>query len=202
MEFLNFQEIRKILLDYKIPFCKSKLVDSQEEAVRVGAEIGYPVVLKIFSLKGVHKLKKGGVVTNIKNKEELVKAWNVLSDIEKDGILIQEMVFGKELIIGMKDDPQFGPVILFGLGGIFAEALNDVSLRIAPVNKKEALKMIKEIKASSLLDGLRLDKLIEIITSLSDLSLKEKLKEIDFNPVIINEKQVLVVDARFLVKNE
>ncbi len=200
MKLLSFQEIRKILLDYKIPFCKSRLVNSQEEVIKTG--INYPVVLKVFSLKGVHKSKKGGVVVNIKNEKELIKAWNDLSKVEKDGVLIQEMVFGKELIVGMKNDPQFGPVILFGLGGIFVEVLKDVSLRIAPVDKKEALEMIKETKAYGLLSGLKLDKLIEIIVSLSDLSLKEGLKEVDFNPVIINEKQVLIVDARFLMENE
>lgn len=204
---LEYEKIKRLLLDYKIPFSKTELVQTKKEALKAGKQIGYPVVLKLFSDKGEHKSDKGGVILGINNKKELVCAFNKLSKLKNDGFLVQEFVQGRELIIGMKRDPQFGPVLLFGLGGIFTEVLKDISMRIAPVNKKEALKMMKETKGFELLKGFRkqnssnVEKIVKIIVSLSNLAMREEsIKEIDFNPVITNEKLALVVDARFLIK--
>jgi len=203
---LEYQEIEKLLLDYKIPFPETRLVNSKKEALKSGKRIGYPLVLKLFSKEGEHKTEKGGVILDIENKKDLIRAWDKLSKLKNDGFLIQKMVLGKELIVGMKRDLQFGPVLLFGLGGIFTEILEDIIIRVAPVNKKDALGMIKEIKGYKIIKGIRggkesnLNAIADIIVSLSNLVLKEKnIKEVDFNPVIVNEKQALVVDARFLI---
>jgi len=116
------------------------------------------------------------------------------------------MFYGNEVAIGMNRDDQFGPTIMFGLGGIFIEILKDVSLRVAPINKNEALEMIKEIKGFKILDGARGNKkanintLVDILVNVSNLSLKEEqIKSIDFNPVIVNESKALVADFRIIV---
>ncbi len=212
MKALNFKETRKLLLKYKISFCKTELVKSKKEAINTAKKIGYPVVLKVSSTVILHKTDIGAVKTDIKNEEELKHAWDDASESFKkiqvsiEGVLIQKMIFGNEIVLGMKRDLQFGPVLMAGLGGIFVEVLKDVSFRITPVGKAEALKMIKEIKGYKILEGVRgqkpsdIKKITDIIVSLSELSVaEEKIKEIDFNPIIANERQALVVDARFLV---
>ncbi|PIU47163.1 acetyl-CoA synthetase [bacterium (Candidatus Gribaldobacteria) CG07_land_8_20_14_0_80_33_18] len=207
MPLLNFQQTKKLLLKYKIPIYQTEIFNSEKKAEKFVKKIGYPVVLKIFSLTILHKTDMGGVKMNIKNNKELKKAFFDLIKIKRiEGILVQKMGAGKEIVLGMKRDFQFGPVLMFGLGGIFVEALKDVSFRICPVSKKEAIKMIKEIKGYSILKGQRgekplaIEKLAPLITKLSNLSLKEKnVKEIDLNPLIINEKGVWAADFKFLV---
>ena len=216
MENLGFVKTRKLLTEYRIPFGKSKLADSKKEAAAFAGKIGYPVVLKVSSKKPLHKTDLGLVKLDIKDAKELEKAWSeIIETAEKkirqpaekiEGILVQKELKGEEIMIGMKRDAQFGPVIMFGLGGIFVEALKDVSFRIAPVKKENAYRMMGEIKGHKVLQGLRgqkpvnLDKLAEIIVALSKLSLAEKkIKEIDLNPVIANERGAQVADARFLI---
>ncbi len=212
MKTLNFKEAKRLLLKYKIPFCRTELVVSEKEALRIAKKIGYPVVLKVSSTVVLHKTDLGLVKPDIKNREELKQAWDDIFKLTKkikgntEGMLVQKMIFGSEVIVGMKRDLQFGPVLVFGLGGIFVEVLKDVSFRIVPVKKTEALKMIKGTKGSKILEGFRnqkpsdIKKIADIIVSLSKLSLTEKyIKEVDFNPIIASEKQALVVDARFLI---
>lgn len=214
MPSLNFQQVEKLLLKYKIPFCQTKLAKSKTEAINFAKKIGYPLVLKISSPNILHKTDFGGVKIGIKTEIGLKNSWDdILTSVKKskpkakiEGILVQKMLKGIEAAVGMKKDPQFGAVLMFGLGGIFIEVLKDVSLRIAPVTKKEALKMIKEIKSSKILEGFRgqkpadIRKIAEIISNLSKLALVEKnIKEIDLNPIFVNEKTALVVDARIIV---
>ncbi len=212
MESLEFEKTKKLLEKYKIPFCQTKLAASLKEAVSFAKKAGYPLVLKISSPEVLHKTDLGLVKTDIDSLEELENAWNEITKTAKngnigmEGILVQKELSGTEIMIGMKRDAQFGPVIMFGLGGIFVEVLKDVSFRIAPVKKENALSMMKEIKGHKVLEGFRgqepcnLDKLAEMIMALSELSLvEEKVKEIDLNPVIANEKGAQVVDARFLI---
>ncbi|MDI6820794.1 MAG: acetate--CoA ligase family protein [Patescibacteria group bacterium] len=173
------------------------------------------LAMKIISQNIIHKTDVHGIKLNIKNLEEAEKSWDsILKSIKKnnlrakiEGMLIQPMIKGKEVIIGMKRDSVFGPVIVFGLGGIFVEALKDVSIRITPVNQKEAIKMIQEIKGFNILKGLRneksvnLNKIADIIIKLSKLALtRSEIKEIDLNPVIANEKNAHIVDARFMIE--
>jgi hypothetical protein len=154
--------------------------------------------------------RNGGVKTNIQNKEEFEIAWEeIQKNVEGkniEGILVQEMLKGNEVALGMKKDSQFGPVLMFGLGGIFIEIIKDVSFRVAPLNKEEAMGMIKEIKGFKILEGARgrkkvdLDKIVEIIVSISNLSMKEEnIQSIDFNPVMINENRACIADFRIIV---
>jgi acetyl-CoA synthetase (ADP-forming) len=204
---LNFNDSKKLLLEYGIPFAETDLVESESKAVSIAEKIGYPVALKIFGSQIFHKVDIGGVKTKINNNEELSKAFSSLSEIKNiDGILVQKMEYGQEIFIGMKRDSQFGPVLMFGLGGIFVEILKDISTRICPVSEKEALSMIKEIKGYKILEGVRgrkginIKKLIEIIVKVSQLSLKEKnIQEIDFNPLLANENEIKAVDFKFFI---
>jgi len=210
MEILSFEETKNLLIKYKLPFCKTEIFNSKEKALVFAKQIGFPVVLKIHAQKIFHKSEIGGVKVNIKNEEDFSSSWD---EIEKniegkniEGILVQEMVGGSEIAIGMKRDSQFGPVLMFGLGGIFIEIIKDVSLRIAPVDTTEAIKMIKEIKGFKILDGARgkkkvdLIKIAEILVNISNLSMKEeKIQSIDFNPVMVTDKQALIADFRLII---
>jgi acetyl-CoA synthetase (ADP-forming) len=210
---LDFEKTKKLLERYKLPLVKSVLVRKPGQLVKLSKKIGFPLVLKISSTEAIHKSDIGGVKTGIENEEELVKAYDdIIDNIKKkkikiEGALMQKMEHGKEIIVGMKRDPQFGATILFGLGGIFVEVLKDVSFRIAPVDKKEALDMIKEIKSYKVLEGARgekgvnIDALVNVITKTSNMVLKnKKIAELDFNPVIVDEKKAAIADARIIVE--
>lgn len=208
---LDFKKTKEIISLYKIPFCQTEIFESKERAVLFAERIGYPVVLKISSQSIAHKTDVGGVKTGISNKEDLRKAWDEMSDNKKirgriEGFLVQKQIKGVEVFLGLKQDAQFGPVLMFGLGGTFVEVLKDISFRVAPVNLEEAKGMIGEIKGYKILEGYRgqeavdKDKLASLIVNLSDLSLaKREIKEIDFNPVISNGKESLVCDARIII---
>lgn len=209
---LSFSESKRLMEKYKIPFIESRMVENKKEALGIAKEIGFPVVLKISSPKIVHKTEIEGVEPGIESEKQLKKSYEKISKLaEEKGakVLLQKMQEGKEVVIGMKKDSSFGPVIMFGLGGIFVEILEDVVFRVAPVSKKEALKMMKEIKGYPVLKGVRGEEpvnkeaLAEVIVNTSILSLKEEdLEEIDFNPVICNSKDAKVADAKFFPKSE
>jgi acetyl-CoA synthetase (ADP-forming) len=210
MEILSFEETKQLLTKYKIPVCKTEIFNSKEKALAFADKIGYPVVLKIHAQKIFHKSELGGVKTNILNKEEFNNAWEEIKENIKgkniEGILVQEMLSGNEVALGMKNDEQFGPVIMFGLGGIFIEIIKDVSFRLAPIARKEALEMIQETKGYKILKGARggkeadIESIVEMIVNFSKLSAKEiNVKSIDFNPVIVNDKKALVADFRIIV---
>jgi len=200
MKQLDFKKTLTLLNKYGIKFVKSEIIKTKDDFKKTA----YPVVLKIFSEKIVHKTEKRAVVLDIRNKKEALEAWGKLRKISPD-ILKQKMIRGQEVIIGMKKDAQFGPVIMFGLGGIFAEVVKDVSFRICPVDKKQAAEMIKEIKSAEVLGGWRgrkpakIGDLADIIVRTSKLSLKENIKEIDLNPIMVNSQGAFVVDARIIV---
>ena len=212
MEQLEFNKTTKLLEKYKLPYAKSKLVNSLDKAVKAAKEISYPVVLKIISKDIIHKSDIKGIMF-ADDEDELISSFEKLEKIAKrkkaklDGILIQKKESGKEVIVGMKHDSQFGPVILFGLGGVFVELMKDVSFRIAPIDKKEAEAMIDEIRSSEILKGFRgespvkISALTDILVKVSNLSMKEKkILEIDFNPIIIDEKSAKIADARVMVE--
>jgi acetyl-CoA synthetase (ADP-forming) len=200
MEQLNLDKTIKVLNKYGLKFVDYKIIKSEKDLEK----IKFPVVMKVSSEKIVHKSDKGGVIVGIKNKDNAFSAFEKLRNISKD-IIIQKMISGKEVIIGMKKDSQFGPVIMFGLGGIFVEVLKDVSFRVCPVSKDDAISMMKEIKMYKVLEGFRGEKgvnvnaIADIIVKISNLSLKENINEIDLNPVMANEKEAVIVDARFMI---
>jgi len=200
---LNFEETQIILKKYKIPYAKSGIVKNKKELLEFAKNTGYPLALKISNV--LHKTDVGGVVLDIKDKKELLESYKKISKISKE-IIVQEMIKGEKIIMGAKTDSVFGPIILFGLGGIYVEILKDISFRLAPITKTEAKEMISEIKGYKILKGYRgqkpvnLLKIEEILLSLSDMITKEnKIKEIDLNPVIVNPKQTIAVDAKILV---
>lgn len=208
------EEGYEVLKAYGFPIPKSKLTKDVDEAIKAAKEIGYPVVLKIVSPNIIHKSDAGGVRVNISNEEEVRESYNTIIENAKRydpnaeiiGILVEEMVKnGKEVIIGANKDPKFGPTIMFGLGGIYVEVLKDVTFRLAPVGKQEAMRMISDIKMKKLLEGVRGEKpsdkvaIAECIERLSQLMLDfQEISEIDMNPVMILEegKGCRVVDVR------
>jgi acyl-CoA synthetase (NDP forming) len=210
MNILSFKETEIILSKYRIPFCKTEIFNSKDKALLFAKKIGFPVALKIHSQKIFHKSEVNGVKIGIENEEQFNFSWDeMMKNIggrNIEGLLVQEMAYGNEVAVGMKKDKQFGPVIMFGLGGIFIEIIKDVSFRVAPINRKEALEMIKELKSFKILDGARgrekvnIQKLVDILISLSNLSMKEEhIEAIDFNPIIINKDKALVADFRIIV---
>ena len=208
-------EAKEILKLYGVPVPDFKVARNEEEAVKFSNEIGYPVVMKIVSPQIIHKSDAGGVKVNIKNEEEARKAFREIMENAKKykpdadlwGVIIYRMLpLGKEVIIGMIRDPQFGPAIMFGLGGIFVEILKDVSFRVAPVTKEEALEMIKEIKAYPILAGARgekpvdIDALADMIVKIGDMATElPEIKELDINPIFAYEDSAVAVDARMLL---
>lgn len=215
--FLSENQSKKMLGAAGIPVPKEVVATSREEACKIGEEIGYPLVMKIESEEIPHKSDVGGVKLNINSKEEIEKAYDeIMANVEKNakdakinGILIQEMLpQGLEIIVGVNNDPFFGPMILCGLGGVFVEIFKDVSLYPAPLNHTEATNMIKSLKGYPLLDGYRggkkldIEALADLIVKVSDFAVENKdlVSEVDINPVFLYEKGLSVADALILVK--
>ncbi|MBS3926959.1 MAG: acetate--CoA ligase family protein [Nitrosarchaeum sp.] len=198
------EEGQEVLKAYGLPLPKSALAKTEAEAIKIAKQIGYPVVMKIASPQIIHKSDAGGVKVNLTNESEIKEAFKTIianakkynKKAEIKGVLIVEMVKGgKELIIGSKLEPGFGPVIMLGMGGIYVEVLKDVTFKLAPVTDKEADDMIASIKTQKLLQGVRgekpsdIAKLSECIQRLSQLVTDFKeIKELDMNPVLVMEK--------------
>ena len=198
------EEGQAVLKAYGLPLPKSALAKTDTEAIKMAKKIGYPVVMKIASPQIIHKSDAGGVKVNLTNEQEIKEAFKTIiknakkynSKAEIKGVLIVEMVKGgKEMIIGSKLEPGFGPVIMLGMGGIYVEILKDVTFKLAPVTSREADDMILEIKTQKLLQGVRgekpsdISKLSECIQRLSQLVTDFKeIKELDMNPVLVMEK--------------
>lgn len=215
LEMYGLEEMRTMLGDYDIHL-EGVFVKTDEEVDDALKKLGDgPYVIKAISRALVHKSDLGAVHIGLADADAVHDAWkNIEKRVHKeepdavlDGMLIQRMVRGVECIIGVKRDPVFGPVVVFGLGGIYVEVLKDSSVRIAPVSKEEALAQIHDIKGSSLLTGARgqtavdLDALAATIVSLSHLVLDfPDIEEIDLNPVFAMEKGAVVVDARIMRK--
>ena len=215
--FLSENQSKKMLGAAGIPVPQEVVAKSKEEACKGGAEIGYPLVMKIESEEIPHKSDVGGVKLNINSKEDIENAYDeIMSNVEKNakgakinGILMQEMLpQGLEIIVGVNNDPSFGPMILCGLGGVFVEIFEDVSLYPAPLNHSEARKMIQSLKGYPLLDGYRggkkldIEALADLIVKVSDFAVENKdiVSEIDINPVFLYEEGLSVADALILVK--
>ncbi|HEX7031858.1 MAG TPA: 4-hydroxybutyrate--CoA ligase [Nitrososphaera sp.] len=212
------EEGYEVLKAYGFPTPKSILGASEDECIKAAKEIGYPVVMKIASPDILHKSDAGGVKVGVKNDDELRAAFRSIiesakkyrADAKIKGVLVQEMVKGaKETILGASQDPTFGPVIMFGLGGIYVEVLKDVVFRVAPIDEREAANMVESIKAIKLLKGVRGEKpsdLKAIADSLQRLSQLvvdfPEIKEFDINPLLVLEegKGARVVDARIILK--
>ena len=195
-----------------IPCPRFSLVKDMGEAVKTADKIGYPVVLKVVSPQVIHKSDKGGVVVGIKDPEELKASFRGMlgkvkegtPNAEITGVLVEEMLPPSvEVAIGATENPQFGTLLMFGLGGVFVEALHDVSFRVAPIELRDAREMITETKAYPLLRGYRnqppvdTDALVDILMKVSALVTEHpQLREVDLNPVLPYQKGAKAVDAR------
>jgi acetyl-CoA synthetase (ADP-forming) len=192
------------------------LVNTVEEAINTSKAIGFPVVLKIASTDALHKSDINGVAIGIKSELEVEKSYNeIIHNLKKSvpgacisGVLVQKQApEAAHVIIGGIRDVQFGPAVMFGLGGIFVEVFKDVTFRIAPVTETEALEMVKEIKGYSILSGYRGAKILDIqqlskaIVTISELiSNIDEIQEVELNPLLVYEQGVTAVDARLILK--
>lgn len=213
-EQLTFLKSQNILYRYGISVVPSKIFRTEKEGMSFFAKMEKPVVLKLSSPQISHRTEKGVVCLDIDDKAAFSKAYQKLKKVaEKEKIdscfLLQKMQKGIELGIGAKRDVQFGPVIMFGLGGIFIEIMKDVSFRIAPFSKREALSMIKEIKGYPLLKGFRggfsvkIERLQQLLINLSILMTENPtIQTIDLNPVIARGDKAEVVDVKIIVDDE
>ena len=205
-------ESKELLKEIGISIPEQKLTSTKEETVSAAKNIGFPVVLKLMAEDIVHKSDTGAVKLNIKNEEETANAFEELMNIPSQAeklISVQKMADEPitELIIGMTTDAQFGPALMFGIGGILVELLEDVSFRIAPITEYDAREQIHEIKGFPILDGYRgkpkadIEAIVQTLLKVSDLVIKhEEIYEMDLNPVFIYDKGLICVDARIILK--
>jgi acetate---CoA ligase (ADP-forming) len=210
-------EARDILDAYQIPQPASELCKTADEAVAFADKIGYPVVMKITSPDILHKTDVGGVAVGLKDAAEVREAFDAMIKRAKAarpeadiwGCLVQQMLKGgKEIILGMNRDPQFGPLVMFGLGGIYVEVLKDVAFRVAPFSRHEALDMMKEIRSYKLLTGVRgqaasdVDAIADTLLKLSQLVTDfPEILEMDINPLMVFDegKGVMGIDMRLVL---
>ncbi len=209
-------ESKELVKQAGISVSETVVATSREEAVALSQRLGFPAVLKVASPDVVHKSDAGGVKLGLKTANQVGKAYDdILKAIRREypqaaiqGVSVQKMAPpGVEVIIGMSKDPQFGPVLMFGLGGILVEVLKDVSFRIVPMIRRDAAEMIKEIKGYPLLEGYRgqepadVPHLEELLLKLSDFVEKRpEIKEIDLNPIFAYSRGSIAVDARVILE--
>jgi len=203
---LSEYESKQILRAYGIPVTRETEARDIKGFRDALAEIGFPLVVKVSSPDVSHKTERGLVHVDIRNRKEAMIAFKKIMNetkAENASILIQEMVIGdRELMIGLKRDPQFGPCVAFGLGGIFTEILQDICVRIAPIEKAEVVRMMKDFKAHRILDAFRgmpcadLDQIARMIITVGRIGIEEpRIKEIDINPVMLAAGKPVAVDA-------
>ena len=216
--YLLENESKTIMQTYKIPVTKFTVAETEDAAVKAAEKIGYPVVLKILSPDVIHKSDVGGVLININTSDEVRKGYqSIVKNVQKHksnarikGIFVEEFApKGIEVIIGALKDPQFGPALMFGLGGIFVEVLKDVSFRVAPITKFDAKEMIQEIKGYPILTGIRGQKasdvsaLENILLQVSKLVMDYPvINQLDLNPVFSYPKGAKCVDARIILEEK
>jgi acyl-CoA synthetase (NDP forming) len=209
-------ESKELLSQAGLPVVETRLARTKQEAISIAKELGFPVVLKIASPDIVHKSDAGGVQLGLKNATEVGRAYREIMDLVKQGepqatiygVSVQRMIRpGIEVIMGMSKDAQFGPVLMFGLGGVFVEVLKDVSFRIVPITRRDARQMIEEIKAYPVLKGYRgrepanIEALEDMLLKLSHfVEQSPQIKELDLNPIFAHRDGAVAVDARIIME--
>lgn len=204
-------ESTRLLAGFGIPTAKGILAQNLEEVKKAAESIGYPVVLKACSPEVSHKTESGLVAVDLRNEADLELAFQKISGsspAKGGGFLVQEMIKGeRELVMGMIRDPQFGPCVMFGLGGIFTEILGDVTFRPAPLSEADAAEMMREIKGNKILDAVRgmpavdADSLIQCLMAVGRIGMeREEIQAIDVNPLIIQGSKPVAVDALVVLK--
>jgi len=219
--FLMEHESKDLIAKYDIPVGEYKVIKDEDGAVKFSNKIGYPVVAKLMSPDIIHKTEAGIIKLNLNSDEEVRKAYkevikngkNYNYEAQIEGVNIQKMIEKGivEIIIGSMRDINFGPVLMFGLGGIFVEIFKDVSYRVCPISQDEANKMIRSIKAFPLLDGYRgqpkadNERIIDTLLKCCRLLIENpEIEQLDLNPVIVFEKGrgLMVVDARIILRED
>ncbi|MFW5931369.1 MAG: acetate--CoA ligase family protein [Desulfosalsimonas sp.] len=212
---LNEYEAKKVLSAYDIPVTREVLVHSREELERALRETGFPLVLKACSADLAHKTEKNLVRVDLRSPDEAAAAFEeIIGQIpdkdEDSGVLVQEMISGKrELVIGMTRDPQFGPCVMFGLGGIFTEILKDIAFRKAPIDKDEAFRLMQDIQGRRILEAVRgmpaadTDILANMLIQVGRIGLDmDAVAEIDINPVILAKSSPVAADALIVLSEK
>jgi len=210
-------DTRPILQEYGIPLVKGEMAKTRQKAVEIAHKMGFPVVLKIVSQYFLHKSEVKGIAINLKNQAEVLKAWDAIMEKAKianpgakvDGCMVEAMAeAGQEVILGMKRDASFGPVMMFGLGGIFVELFKDVAFRVAPIDKSDGIDMISETRAGVLLKGYRgqpeadIEAIVDCLLRLNQLAMDfPQIAEMEINPLMVYPKKmgVLALDCRILL---
>ena len=214
-KILTEVESKEILEEAGIPTARARLAATADEAVTAAKEVGFPVALKIVSPDITHKSDVGGVKLNLSTPDEVKAAFDEIvaaakkaqPDAAIDGVSVQKMARpGIEVIMGMSQDAQFGPVLMFGLGGILVEVLKDVSFRLVPITPRDARQMIQEIKGRPLLEGYRgqeqadIEALEKLLLRLSDfIETHPEIAELDLNPIFAYKDGAVAVDARIIL---
>ncbi len=202
---------KKVLTEYKIPVTKEIVAKDVNELQLAAEKIGFPMVLKGSSADIAHKTEAGLIKIDIRTLEEATAAFEEITvkmGADKGGVLVQEMVKGqRELVVGLTRDPQFGPCVMFGLGGIFTEILKDVAFRVAPLTRKDAMDIMVDIKSSKILDAVRgmeaVDRevLADILIAVGQIGMDyDEVQEIDINPLKIRNGKPVAVDALVVLK--
>ena len=215
---LSEVEAKQLLASAGIPVVEAKLAATADEAIAMASEFGYPVALKIVSEQITHKSDVGGVELNIGDEESVRVAFDRITSAGKkadaaakiDGVSVQRMAEpGVEVITGMTMDPQFGPVLMFGLGGVLVEVLKDVAFRVVPITARDANQMVHEIQGFPILEGHRgqepsdVAALEELLVQLSDfIEAHPDVAELDLNPVFAYPKGAVAVDARIVLSDQ
>jgi len=209
---LSEYESKQVLALYNLPVAREELVSSPEDLLKAAEQIGYPLVIKGCAAEIAHKTEKGLIRVDVRNDEEATTAFREISAAMNgapDGaVLVQQLVKGKrELVVGLTRDAQFGPCVMFGLGGIFTEILKDTVFRVAPLEKQDALEMMQEIKACKILEAIRgmaaadKDMLAEMLMTVGRIGIEnDRIREIDINPVIISGGKPVAVDALIVLQ--
>jgi acetyltransferase len=210
---LLLPEAIEVLQACGISVADYQMVHRKEDLGQAIEKIGFPAAMKVISPEISHKSDVGGVILHIDSLKKAEEAYDRVMSLNpgnRAGVLLQKMIsMGKEVILGAKRDPSFGPVILFGLGGIYVEVLKETSLRVAPINRSEAEEMVSELKSSAILKGVRgerpldIEALIENLLRLSQLMIDfPQIEGIDLNPLMALEKGAIAVDARIVLSKE
>ena len=214
MTLLNELEAKELLAGQGIRVNEGRAVNSPAEAAEVATKLGFPVAIKVLSGKITHKSDLGMVALNVSSPDcargaydRIITAARAL-DPDANAVVETMTSAGREVIVGAKRDPQFGPIVLFGMGGVFVEVFKDVAIRVAPVDHATAVEMIREIKGYTMLKEFRgkkcadIDALAEVIVNVSRLIMsRDDILELDANPVMAYEKGAVAVDARVLLKD-
>ena len=211
---LSEYESKKLLSLYGIPVAREKLSRSADEAVSAAADIGFPVVLKACSPELMHKSERGCIELNLRSEGDVRKAYGrIISsvDLELEGVLVQEMVSGqRELVVGLTRDPQFGPCVMLGIGGMMTEVFEDIVFRMAPFGKIEAKDMSEELRFKAILGAFRgqkpvdMDLLCRTLIAVGQIGLElDTVSELDINPMIITpEGRVVAADALVVLRRD